>query len=76
MTKNKIYKDSNNKFSARLSIFAWTLCAVIGWAVAFTTLKSITSSDSSIDATITAENTPSPKDAAKMESILPAAGKK
>lgn len=79
MTDNKTHKDYNDKgkLSARMSLFAWLLCAVLGWAVALTTLNSLSSGGNiQNDAAITAENAPSQKDAVKMEKILPAAGNK
>lgn len=77
MTDNKMHRDGkeNNKLSARMSIFAWVICAFFGWAIALTTLNSLISSDNSKDGALTAENTPNSEDAAKMENILPAAGK-
>ncbi len=61
-----------DKFSARMSVFAWIICAVLGWALAFTSFNTITGSND--EATITAQNEPSAEDAANMEQILPAAG--
>lgn len=76
MTENKMQRDKsdNGKFSARMSIFAWVLCAVLGWGVALTTLNSLTSSNSSGESALTAENIATTKEAVNMENILPAAG--
>ena len=74
MTENKTDMDRNasGKFSARMSVFAWIICAVLGWALAFTSFNSLTGEGE--DTTITAQNEPSAEEAAKMEQVLPAAG--
>lgn len=61
-----------DKLSARMSVFAWIICAVLGWALAFTSFNTITGNND--NTTITAQNEPSAEDAANMEQILPAAG--
>ena len=73
-TKNKpgLDRSSTNKFSARMSVFAWIICAVLGWALAFTSFTTI--SNVGEDLIITAQNEPSAEEAANMEQILPAAG--
>lgn len=77
MTDNEMQRDNkeNNKFSARMSIFAWVICAFFGWAIALTTLNSLTSSGNPKDGTLNAENAPNSEEAMMMENILPAAGK-
>lgn len=74
MTNRKPNHEASNadKLSARMSVFAWIICAVLGWALAFTSFSTITGENDS--ATITAQNEPSAEDAATMEQILPAAG--
>lgn len=64
--------DASNKLSARMSVFAWIICAVIGWALTFTSLTSLSDNDNELS--ITAQNEPSLEDAANLEKILPAAG--
>lgn len=75
MTKNDrdLYGYKADKLSARMSVFAWILCAILGWALAFTSFYSLIS-DGEGDMLITAQNEPSAEDAAKMEQVLPAAG--
>ncbi len=63
---------TTEKLSARMSVFAWIICAVLGWALAFTSFSTFTGDNEG--ATITAQNEPSAEDAANMEQILPAAG--
>lgn len=60
-----------NKLSVRMSFFAWTICAVLGWAFAITLIATVADDNST---TITAQNMPSKEDAQRMEQILPAAG--
>lgn len=70
--KSDFNSNGADKLSARMSVFAWIICAVLGWALAFTSFTTITGNNDS--ATITAQNEPSAEDAATMEQILPAAG--
>lgn len=74
MTEDKTDIDGNasSKFSARMSVFAWLICAVLGWALAFTSFSSLTGEGE--DTTMTAQNEPSAEEAAQMEQVLPAAG--
>lgn len=75
VTKNDhdIYGYKADKLSARMSVFAWILCAVLGWALAFTSFYSLIS-DEEGDLLITAQTEPSAEDAARMQQVLPAAG--
>lgn len=74
MSDHKPDLDANgaDKLSARMSVFAWIICAVLGWALAFTSFSTITGGND--NNTITAQNEPSAEEAATMEQILPAAG--
>jgi len=74
MAENKqgLESDISNKLSARMSVFAWIICAVLGWALAFTSFATLTTTDE--DLIVTAQNEPSAKEAANLENILPAAG--
>jgi len=65
--------DASSKLSARMSVFAWIICAVLGWALAFTSFNTLIGDGENV--TITAQNEPSAEEAAKMEQVLPAAGK-
>lgn len=74
MADNKpdLDRDVSNKLSARMSVFAWIICAVLGWALAFTSFATLTGSEE--DVIVTAQNEPSTEDAVNLEQILPAAG--
>ncbi|MBL4603911.1 MAG: hypothetical protein JKY84_14290 [Emcibacteraceae bacterium] len=74
MTNDKpdINVDTSGKLSARMSVFAWIICAVLGWALAFTSFTSITGDEE--DVVITAQTEPNAEDAIRMEQVLPAAG--
>ncbi|HPF46600.1 MAG: hypothetical protein KDF58_11835 [Alphaproteobacteria bacterium] len=73
--KKQIFDNDSSKLSARMSVFAWIICAMLGWALAFTSFATLKGDDDSGNSTITAKNEPSADDAANMENILPAAGK-
>ncbi|MCP5382873.1 MAG: hypothetical protein H6912_10965 [Kordiimonadaceae bacterium] len=74
--KKQIFENDSSKLSARMSVFAWIICAMLGWALAFTSFSTLTAGGDNEKSTITAKNEPSANDAASMENILPAAGKK
>ena len=74
MTENRSDMDRNDsgKLSARMSVFAWIICAVLGWALAFTSFSRLTGDGE--ETTMTVQNEPSAEEAANMEKVLPAAG--
>ncbi len=74
MAENKpdLDGDVTSKLSARMSVFAWIICAMLGWALAFTSFATLTGSEE--DVIVTAQNEPTAEDAANLEQILPAAG--
>lgn len=74
--KKQIFENDSSKLSARMSVFAWIICTMLGWALAFTSFSSLTGGGDDETTTITAKNEPSAEEAASMENILPAAGKK
>jgi len=71
------YHDTNgykaDKLSTKMSVFAWVLCAVLGWALVFTSFYSLVN-DEERDLVITAQTEPDAQDAARMEQVLPATG--
>ncbi len=74
MTEQKSHFEDRNsdRFSARMSVFAWVICAALGWALALSSFSTLTGND---DGTImAAQNEPSAEEAARMEQVLPAAG--
>ena len=67
------FENDSSKLSARMSVFAWIICAMLGWALAFTSFSTLTGGNDETP-TLTAKNEPGAEEAAKMENILPAAG--
>lgn len=62
---------TDEKLSTRSSMFAWLVCALLGWALAFTSFYSLTGEDSEIN---TNREEFFASEAEKMEQIAPAAG--
>ncbi len=67
-----LHGHTSEKLSARMSVFAWVICAALGWALALTSFSTFTGTDE--NETLTAQIEPSADEAQKMEQILPAAG--
>lgn len=72
--KIKNNSQDKSKLSARMSIFSWVICALLGWAFAITSFSKLTS-NSTKEMELTAEKSPSIEEATKMENIRPAAGR-
>ena len=75
MTDHKLEKNikDKGKLTARMSVFAWVICALLGWTFALTSFYSLTSPKND-EVMLTAESGPNSEAAAKMENIRPAAG--
>lgn len=67
-------ENNSNKFdrlSLRMSVFAWAVCAMLGWVFTITLIVTVMDDDTT---TMIAQHEPSLEDAQRMQQILPAAG--
>ena len=68
VTENE--QNPPEKLSVRMSVFAWIICAVLGWGIAYSSITGIVG----VNDTSIAQSEPSIDVATEMEQILPASG--
>lgn len=71
-SEKKLPSSTNEKLSTRSSMFAWLICALLGWALAFTSFYTLTGDETDTKGN---QHDVFAKEAMQLEQVAPAAGK-